>query len=271
MNNFPQALTIAGSDSGGGAGIQADLKTFQMRKVFGTSAITAVTAQNTLGVFDIHSIPLKTIESQINTIADDFSISAFKIGMLGTVEVIECVANTLKDKNFGSLVLDPVMIAKGGAPLLQQNAITALKEKLIPLANVVTPNLPEAEALTGIQVTDQQTAKQAATILQKLGAEVVVIKGGHTNESKSEICQDWVFTANDAFILESPRFNTPHTHGTGCTFSACITAELAKGKSIEQSISLAKQFISEAIRHPLNIGHGYGPTNHWAYSNKETK
>ncbi len=266
MNEIAQALTIAGSDSGGGAGIQADLKTFQERNVFGTSAITAITAQNTIGVFDIHQIPLETIKSQLKAINDDFEIKAFKVGMLGTSEVIKCVASCIKKYNFGYFVLDPVMIAKGGQALLEQNAIQSLKEDLIPLTNIITPNLPEAQALAGIEIIDKNSAKIAAKKLQNLGAKVVVIKGGHTSNSTSEICEDWVFSKDEEFTLTSPRFDTTHTHGTGCTFSACITAELAKGKSIKESIFLAKDFISQAISNPINIGHGHGPVNHWAYS-----
>ncbi|QGM80649.1 bifunctional hydroxymethylpyrimidine kinase/phosphomethylpyrimidine kinase [Otariodibacter oris] len=266
MSNVKQALTIAGSDSGGGAGIQADLKTFQMRGVFGTSAITAITAQNTLGVFDIHPVPIKTIEAQIKAIADDFDIQAVKVGMLGTPEIIECVAENLKKYQFGQFVLDPVMIAKGGAPLLQENAVNALVENLLPLADVITPNIPEAEALSGVKITDEASVKEAVKRLKALGTKNVIIKGGHELDSQSEICRDWVFTDKAQFVLESPRFNTPHTHGTGCTFSACLTAELAKGQPMEEAMRIAKDFITAAITHPLNIGHGHGPTNHWAYS-----
>lgn len=266
MHKIPQALTIAGSDSGGGAGIQADLKTFQMRTVFGTSVITAITAQNTLGVHDIHPIPTVTIQAQLKAIAEDFQISAFKLGMLGTAEIIECIADSLQQHSFGKMVLDPVMIAKGGASLLQQSAVTALKQHLLPYADIITPNLPEAEILTNVEIIDDNSAKRAAHILHDLGANFVVIKGGHSNHSQSAMCRDWVFTADDQFILESPRYHTQHTHGTGCTFSACITAELAKGQDAEAAIRLAKQFITAAISHPLNIGHGHGPTNHWAFS-----
>lgn len=268
MHKTPQALTIAGSDSGGGAGIQADLKTFQMRGVFGTTVITAVTAQNTLGVFDIHPIPLSTIQKQLKAIADDFHITAAKIGMLGNSEIIECVAEKLKHEDFGFIVLDPVMVAKGGAPLLQQNAIEALLKYIVPQAHIITPNLPEAEKLTGINITDQNSARQAARILQNYGVHTVVIKGGHSAQSQSAVCFDWVFTPTDEFSVQSPRYNTPHTHGTGCTFSACITAELAKGNSTEQAIRTAKHFITAAISHPLNIGQGHGPTNHWAYQDE---
>ena len=265
MSKVAQALTIAGSDSGGGAGIQADLKTFQMRGVFGTSVITAVTAQNTLGVFDIHTIPLQTIQSQLKAIADDFTISAFKIGMLGTAEIIECVAEALNQYHFGTLVLDPVMIAKGGAPLLQQSAVDSLNTFLLPLADVITPNLPEAKALTGVEVIDDQTAQHAAQILQARGVKTVVIKGGHLGDSRSEYCTDWLFTPDEVFEFTDRRFPTAHTHGTGCTFSACIAAELAKGFETLESVQTAKKYITEAIRNPLNIGAGHGPVNHWAY------
>lgn len=263
--NTPQALTIAGSDSGGGAGIQADLKTFQMRHVFGTSVITAVTAQNTLGVFDIHYIPIPTIEAQLKAISEDFNIQAFKVGMLGTEEIIKSISSCLKKYHLGTFVLDPVMIAKGGSPLLQQNAINALKQDLIPLADIITPNIPEAEALTGIKIVDDVTLKQAAIALQKLGVKTVIIKGGHQDHSQSHLCRDWIFMDNSHFILETPRIHTSQTHGTGCTFSACIVAELAKGQTILNAIKKAKVFITDAIQYPLNIGQGHGPTNHWAY------
>ena len=221
MSNIPQTLTIAGSDSGGGAGIQADLKTFQMQGVFGTSVITAVTAQNTLGVFDIHPIPLKTIQAQLEAVKNDFQIASAKIGMLGTADIIECVADFLKNRPFGTLVIDPVMIAKGGSPLLQQQAVSALIKHLLPLADVITPNIPEAEALTGIKISDTTSIQQTALDLQKQGAKNVIIKGGHSLNSKSQQCQDWILLQNgENFVLESPRFDTRHTHGTGCTFSA---------------------------------------------------
>lgn len=267
MSNIPQTLTIAGSDSGGGAGIQADLKTFQMQGVFGTSVITAVTAQNTLGVFDIHPIPLKTIQAQLKAVKNDFQIASAKIGMLGTADIIECVADFLSHRPFGTLVVDLVMIAKGGAPLLQQQVVSALIKYLLPLADVITPNIPEAEALTGFKISDTASIQQATLDLQKQGAKNVIIKGGHSLNSQSQQCQDWIFLQNgEHFVLESVRFDTPHTHGTGCTFSACLTAELAKGAPLKSAVKTAKDFITAAISHPLNIGHGHGPTNHWAYS-----
>lgn len=264
MQPIAQALTIAGSDSGGGAGIQADLKTFQMRGVYGMSVAAAVTAQNTLGVHGIHTIPLDIIAAQIDAVAADFQVASCKIGMLGSAEIIECVAGKLAGRPFGRLVLDPVMVAKGGAALLQQNAVAALKQHLLPLADVLTPNLPEAEALTGITIQNDADAERAAQLLQEAGVQTVVIKGGHSGGSQSAVCRDWVFTPDGRFVLESPRFPTPHTHGTGCTFSACITAELAKGAAIEEAVRTAKRCITAAISNPINIGHGHGPVNHWA-------
>ncbi|CAM3758216.1 bifunctional hydroxymethylpyrimidine kinase/phosphomethylpyrimidine kinase [Avibacterium endocarditidis] len=269
MTHIAQALTIAGSDSGGGAGIQADLKTFQMRNVFGMSVITAVTAQNTLGVTDIHLIPLSTIKAQLKAIVEDFTPNAVKIGMLGTAEIIQTVAAFLRKHPFANVVIDPVMIAKGGASLLEQSAIQAMREQLLPLADVLTPNLPEAQALTGLKAEDRHSITQIAERLQQMGAKTVIIKGGHQQNSGSALCQDFIFTPTESFVLESPRFNTPHTHGTGCTFSACLTAELAKGQPLEQACKTAKAFITSAITHPLNIGHGHGPTNHWAYSQEQ--
>lgn len=262
---FIQTLTIAGSDSGGGAGIQADLKTFQMRGVFGTSVLTAVTAQNTLGVSAVHPIPTDMIATQIAAIQEDFHIRAYKIGMLGTAEIIECVAEQTAECDFGKRVLDPVMIAKGGAPLLENSAVEAMKRLLLPHTDVLTPNLPEAQALTGINIENRQDAERAAKILQDWGVKNVVIKGGHLADSQSEYCTDWLFTPNETIELNSKRFPTPHTHGTGCTFSACIAAELAKGFGVPEAVQTAKNYIAAAISHPLGIGAGHGPVNHWAY------
>ena len=261
---FPQALTIAGSDSGGGAGIQADIKTMQMRGVFATSVLTAITAQNTRGVAHIEMASVASVRAQLAAIAADFDIAAHKIGMLGTTEMIACVADCLRTCRFGALVLDPVMVAKGGAPLLQNDAIAALKTHLLPRADLVTPNLPEAELLSGQAIRSEADVARAAASLLALGAKGVVIKGGHWQEGGSAICRDWVFLANETFTLDSPRCTTPHTHGTGCTFSACITAELVKGAAMADAIRSSKAYISAAIASPLNIGHGHGPVNHWA-------
>lgn len=263
--HFVQALTIAGSDSGGGAGIQADLKTFQMRRVFGTSVLTAVTAQNTLGVSAVQLMPADIIRAQIEAVRQDFQIKAFKLGMLGTADIIECVADSLQNCAFGKMVLDPVMIAKGGAPLLHDSAVNAMKTRLLPLVDVLTPNLPEAETLTGIAIQNKTDAERAAKMLQDAGVKTVVIKGGHLGGSRSESCIDWVFLPDGELELICKRYPTRHTHGTGCTFSACLTAELAKGKDTAAAVQTAKDFITAAISHPIDIGAGHGPVNHWAY------
>ena len=259
---FVQTLTIAGSDSGGGAGIQADLKTFQMRGVFGTSVLTAVTAQNTLGVSAVHLIPTDIIAAQIEAIRADFEIRAYKIGMLGTAQVIECIAENLKKCRFGKRVLDPVMIAKGGAPLLQDSAVEAMKRLLLPDTDILTPNLPEAEALTGVRIENRQDAERAAKILQDCGVKNVVIKGGHLGDSRSEYCTDWLFTPDDVFEFADRRFPTAHTHGTGCTLSSAIAANLAKGFDLHESVGRAKEYVSGALAAMLDLGRGSGPMNH---------
>lgn len=265
MTKYAQVLTIAGSDSGGGAGIQADLKTFQMRGAYGLSVITATTAQNTLGVNDIHVLPEQHVRAQIQAVAQDFEVNAFKIGMLANAAMIECVADELAKVDFGYLVLDPVMVAKGGAPLLENDALQALKDCLLPRAHIVTPNLPEAELLTNMTIRSEQDIQAAAKSLLEMGANIVVIKGGHSNDSQSNVCMDYVFSQERSLTLSAPRFPTAHTHGTGCTFSACIAAELAKGGDEITAIQTAKTLITQAISHPINIGHGHGPVNHWQF------
>lgn len=274
MHTIYQALSIAGSDSGGGAGIQADLKTMQMQGVFGTSVITATTAQNTQGVFDVHMLPTDHIAKQIHAIYNDFDISAIKIGMLGTKNIIECVADTLdnlSDWQFGKLILDPVMIAKGGAKLLQDDAIATLKNRLLPKVDIITPNLPEAQILTDMTIQSENDINRCAKRLQDMGVKTVIIKGGHWQNSQSAVCRDFVFTPTDIFVLTSPRFDTKNTHGTGCTFSACLTAELAKGQDFKVAVQTAKDFISQAIANQVQIGKGFGPVNHWAYAKNTVK
>jgi hydroxymethylpyrimidine/phosphomethylpyrimidine kinase len=258
-----KALTIAGSDSGGGAGIQADLKTFQELDVFGMSAITAVTAQNTLGVHGVHAIPPEVVAAQIDAVSQDIGVDALKTGMLFSTEIIEVVAEKIKQYGWGKVVVDPVMIAKGGSALLQQEAITALKKQLLPLAYVVTPNIPEAEEITGMRIQTDRDKIEAAKKFIQLGVKHVVIKGGHDQDLNESV--DLLFSGDDHFIFRSKRIATKNTHGTGCTFSAAMTAELAKGASVFDAMSLAKRFISEAIENDLHIGNGHGPTNHWAY------
>lgn len=265
MPNVAKALTIAGSDSGGGAGIQADLKTFQMLDVFGMSAITAVTAQNTLGVTGIYDVPLEGIEKQIDAVATDLGVDAVKTGMLSQPSVIELVAAKVKEHGFPCLVVDPVMIAKGGASLLAEPAKDVLRRVLLPVATVVTPNVPEAEVLTGRPIKSLEDMKQAARmIVEEYGARSAVVKGGHMEGEPVDV----VYDGREILLLQGVRYETRHTHGTGCTFSAAITACLAKGDSLETAVRTAKEFITCAIRDGLGIGGGHGPTNHWAYSRK---
>jgi len=259
---IPKALTIAGSDSGGGAGIQADLKTFQELGVFGMSAITAITAQNTLGVQGVYPIPVEAIVQQIDSIESDLRPDAIKTGMLFSAEIIGAISERVIRYQMNNLVIDPVMIAKGGAPLLQEEAVTAMKEQLIPLAKVITPNIPEAEVLTDRKIHTLEERREAAKRLHDLGAEFVVMKGGH---DQSDRLIDLLYDGEHFYEWESRRLQTKHTHGTGCTFAAAITASLAKGSSIVEAVETAKIFIHAAIEDELGIGEGYGPTNHWAY------
>ncbi|MBA3925636.1 bifunctional hydroxymethylpyrimidine kinase/phosphomethylpyrimidine kinase [Listeria rustica] len=260
---FPQVVTIAGSDSGGGAGIQADIKTFQERRVFGMSAITAITAQNTLGVRAIHPVPVEILASQLEALNDDFSITAVKTGMLVDAATIDMVVSKLGSFSWGALIVDPVMIAKGGEPLVSEDAILTIREQLLPLASIVTPNIPEAEALAEMSIETPEQVEIAAKRIQKLGVPTVIIKGGHSRDRVDS--RDYVLDGNTTFWLDAKRVETTQTHGTGCTFSACITAEIAKGASTEYAIRTAKSFITSAISQPLGIGHGHGPTNHWAH------
>ncbi|MFS0576045.1 bifunctional hydroxymethylpyrimidine kinase/phosphomethylpyrimidine kinase [Sporosarcina sp. 179-K 3D1 HS] len=258
------ALTIAGSDSGGGAGIQADLKTFQELDVFGTSALTALTAQNTLGVHGVYPIEVGGVIAQVKAVLDDFTVGAVKTGMLFSADIITAVAQALQMYGPPALVIDPVMIAKGGASLLQQEAVLALKEELLPIATVITPNIPEAEVLTGIAIETDADVLKAAEKLLELGAHSVVMKGGHRHNE--EFAEDLFLSADgERFTLRSERINTKDTHGTGCTFSAAITARMASGKPAGEAVIDAKHFIQAAIRDGLKLGAGHGPTNHWAY------
>lgn len=264
MEVIKQVLTIAGSDSGGGAGIQADIKTFQELGVYSTSVITAVTAQNTLGLTGIYPMVRTAVEKQLDAIGTDFQISALKTGMLFNAEIIEETARGIKKYGWQNVIVDPVMIAKGGASLLQQEAVDALMNHLLRLATVVTPNIPEAEVLSGLEIRDSVSRLRAAKWILATGAESVVIKGGHGTDS--DFTEDFYLHRNgDTLTMRSKRIQTSHTHGTGCTFSAALTAELAKGNSLQKSLYTAKQFIQAAISHPLNIGAGHGPTNHAAY------
>jgi hydroxymethylpyrimidine/phosphomethylpyrimidine kinase len=261
--SIAKALTIAGSDSGGGAGIQADLKTFQELGVFGMSAITAITAQNTLGVQGVHPIPVEMVTKQLESIGADLTPEAVKTGMLFSSELIEAVAKSIEAYQWGKVVVDPVMVAKGGATLLQHEAITSIKQALLPKATIVTPNIPEAEVLTDKKIVTMDDRKEAAKILNHMGVSHVVIKGGHGTE---EMAVDLYYDGEQFELLSTPRIDTKNTHGTGCTFSAAITAHLANGDPVFEAVQKAKEFIHLAIKHDLKIGSGHGPTNHWAYN-----
>jgi hydroxymethylpyrimidine/phosphomethylpyrimidine kinase len=263
MDTIARALTIAGSDSGGGAGIQADLKTFTALGVYGASAITALTAQNTLGVQGVFSIPADFVEEQIAAVLDDIGADAAKTGMLANNEIIRAVARALESRSFENLVVDPVMVSKSGHPLLEQEARNALKQHLLPLALVVTPNLFEAEQLAGFAVRGLEDMKAAARLIRGMGPRYVVIKGGHLPGKATDI----LFDGETFWALTRDRVHSRNTHGTGCTFSAAITAFLARGLSVAEAVKKAKEFVTTAIAHSLDIGRGCGPTNHMAWNN----
>lgn len=263
MNWIARALTIAGSDSGGGAGIQADLKTFQELGVYGMSALTAVTVQNTLGVSKVYPLPPIAAAEQIDAVGHDLGVDAVKTGMLFSAEIIEAVAERIGAFGWSRVVVDPVMIAKGGASLLQPEAMQALKTALLPLASIVTPNIPEAEALSGMEINNMADRRDAAKRICEFGSRQVVIKGGHADLGEQVI--DLYYDGSEFTELAGKRISTRHTHGTGCTFSAAITAELAKGVADLQAVMTARAFIQAAIENELALGQGQGPTNHFAY------
>jgi hydroxymethylpyrimidine/phosphomethylpyrimidine kinase len=252
------ALTIAGSDSGGGAGIQADLKTFAALGVHGTSAITAITAQNTLGVTEIMELPPALVGAQIEAVMLDIGARAAKTGMLSNAQIIEVVAVAIVHYDIRNLVVDPVMVAKGGARLLRDDAVEALRTRLLPLAAVVTPNLPEAEVLLGRAIRTLDERRQAARDLVSLGPRAAVVKGGHADDALSI---DHYFDGTELVELQSPRIATANTHGSGCVFSAAIAAELAKGSDSLAAVHQAKEFITGAIQRSLEVGRGHGPVN----------
>jgi hydroxymethylpyrimidine/phosphomethylpyrimidine kinase len=252
------ALTIAGSDSGGGAGIQADLKTFAALGVHGTSAITAITAQNTLGVTEIMELPPALVAAQIEAVMLDIGARAAKTGMLANPQIIEVVAAAIVHHDIRNLVVDPVMVAKGGARLLRDDAVDALRTRLLPLAAVVTPNLLEAEVLLGRAIRTMDERRQAARDLVMLGARAAVVKGGHADDA---LAIDHYFDGTELVELQSPRIVTSNTHGSGCVFSAAIAAELAKGSDSLAAVHQAKEFITGAIQGSLEVGRGHGPVN----------
>jgi hydroxymethylpyrimidine/phosphomethylpyrimidine kinase len=260
QNAMKVALTIAGSDGCGGAGIQADLKTFQALGVYGLSAVTAVTVQNTQRVYAIEEINPKIVHDQITSLFDDIQIDAIKIGMASSVAIVDAIAGALAEVDRPPVVLDPVMISKSGCALLKENARQALVEKLFPLAEVVTPNIHEAEALVGYPITDEKGMEDAARQILDLGAAKVVVKGGHmAGDQATDLAYDGAAFRR----VSSPRKETVNTHGTGCTFSSAIAAYIAKGQPFFDAVELAKTYITGAIAHALDIGKGHGPTHHF--------
>lgn len=255
-----KVLTIAGSDSGGGAGIQADLKTITALGGFGMSVVTALTAQNTLGVQGVYDIPVEFIEAQFDSVAGDIGADAAKTGMLSSSEIIRCVAKKIRRYRIRKLVVDPVMVAKGGSRLLREEARGTLIRELIPLATVVTPNIPEAEVLTGMRIANTGAMKKAAALIHKLGAKSVVVKGGHLQGD----AVDLFFDGKRFHEFATKRIETKHTHGTGCTFASAIATGLAQGAGVTEAVKRAKDYVTEAIRFGLAIGGGQGPTNHFA-------
>jgi len=254
---LPVAMTVAGSDSGGGAGIQADLKTFAVLGVHGTSAVTAITAQNTQGVTEILELPASLVREQIDVVVRDLGVQAAKTGMLSSATIIETVAEAMRRHGVSKLVVDPVMVAKGGAKLLRDDAVAALREQLVPLAGVLTPNLPEAAVLLDRRIESLDERRRAARDLVAMGARAVVVKGGHAERDVVDV----FFDGSELVELESERIDTTNTHGSGCAFSAAITAGLARGASPLEAVREAKSFITDAIRHSLDLGHGHGPVN----------
>ena len=255
-----KALTIAGSDSGGGAGIQADLKTFMALGAYGTSVLTAVTAQNTLGVQGVVELPPEFVAQQFDSVLSDIGAHAAKTGMLSSIPLVHIVAEKIREYDVRQLVVDPVMVAKGGHPLLREEARRALAEALLPLALIVTPNLHEASLLARMEVNDRLTMEEAARRIKALGPAHVVVKGGHLED---EAC-DLLFDGRSFRAYQSPKLDTVCTHGAGCTFSAAITAGLAKGLAVEEAVAVAKAFVSQAMAAGVLIGQGHAPLNHRA-------
>lgn len=254
-----KALTIAGSDSSGGAGIQADLKTFSANGVFGMSVITAVTAQNTQGVLAVEDISTEVIQKQIEAIYEDIQVDAVKIGMVSRTETINAISGHLQKYHASNLVVDPVMVSKSGFHLLQPDAVNALIEKMLPIAIIVTPNIPEAEIMAGMSIKNLKDMEEATECIYRMGPANVLLKGGHLTGEATDV----LFDGTNYLHLTAERIPTKNTHGTGCTLSAAIAANLAKGYPITDAVREAKDYLTIAIKHSLEIGKGVGPTNHF--------
>ena len=255
------ALTIAGSDCSGGAGIQADLKTFSANGVFGMSVVTAVVAENTCRVLSIHDVPPKMIQEQITAVFEDIPPDAVKVGMLSGAETMKAVAESLRQYRSQHVVIDPVMVAKGGCSLMQQEALDTLKKEILPLCEVLTPNIPEADTLVGWKLRTKEDLRESCRQIASMGARCVLLKGGHLSEEQD--AEDLLFDGETFYTYTTKRIPTKNTHGTGCTFSSAITAHLALGKSVPDAVNDAKDYVTMAIAHALELGHGHGPTHHF--------
>ena len=260
IKTVARVMTIAGSDSGGGAGIQADLKTFAAMGAYGTCVITAITAQNTVRVTDVLDVPEAMVRAQFDAIMSDIGADAAKTGMLSSAAIINVVAEKIMEHKISNLVVDPVMVAKSGDRLLRADAVDALRRVLIPLAKVVTPNLPEAEAITGREVKTLDQARDAARyIVEVLGAKSAVVKGGHMQGPAT----DTFYDGAEIKLFTAQRVSTTNTHGTGCTFASAVAAGIANGMPVKDAVAHAKKYVTEAIRFGIAIGHGNGPLNHF--------
>lgn len=265
---IPRALTIAGSDSGGGAGIQADLKTFTVLGVYGMSAITSITVQNTLGVYDVVDLPPEVVYEQIKVVVEDIGVDACKTGMLSSEEIIRSVAKAIRDFKLEKFVLDPIMYAKSGYPLLRESAKETLIRELIPLAFVITPNIPEAEKLCGFEIKSIEDMEKACKSIYSLGCSAVVLKGGHIEGDEAV---DILYDGLTFEYLRGKFIKTKNTHGTGCTFSSAITSYLAKGYHLKEGVKRAKEYIQGALENSLPLGKGHGPLNHlWPFYSFKT-
>jgi len=254
------ALTIAGSDSGAGAGIQADLKTFAAHGVYGTSVITALTAQNTSGVVGVHVVPAEFVTQQIEAVASDIGCDAVKTGMLAVSAIVEAVAAAVESLELPHLVVDPVMVAKGGERLVNDDAVHAIRSTLLRLARVVTPNIPEAEVLAGMRIRSHDDMRVAGQRILELGPKAVIVKGGHLDGPDAT---DLLVEAHACTPLSAPRLRVPNTHGTGCTFAAAIAARLALGERLDMAARGAKEYVTAAMAHGIDVGHGHQPLGHF--------
>ena len=260
MNYIPKVMTIAGSDSGGGAGIQADLKTFAAFGVYGTSVVTAVTSQNTIGVFDVSEIPASNVDSQIKAVLDDIGADSVKTGMLSNSEILGIVVKNITEYKIKNLVVDPVMVASSGDRLLSDKAVDDYRKYLIPLSKIITPNILEAETLSGVKIRNVKDVKENLKILFEMGCEFVLIKGGHF---MAESSIDYLFDGKNFLEFSAPRVNTKNIHGTGCTLSSAIAASLSLGLNMEDALQKSKEYITNALKKSFKVGKGNNPVNHF--------